>query len=336
MSFPIHRTRRLRRTDGIRQLVRETRLSPSDLVYPLFVTDEPNVRRPLPALPGIDLLSGDELLDEVRELRNLGIPVVLMFGIPDESEKDEEASAASSEHGPVQVAIRRIKKAVPELCVISDLCFCEYKPDNHCGFLRNGEIDNDVTLEHLGRAAVSLADAASDMIAPSGMMDGSVQATRTALDRAGHQRVATMPYSAKFASAFYGPFKDATHSAPGESLHATHQIYPANRRQALAKIAQDIEEGADIVIVKPATAYLDIVREARDRFDTPIAAYSVSSEYTMLLSASGGDPLNRTRLMMEALTGIKRAGADMIITYFAKEAARELRREQNAASGERS
>jgi porphobilinogen synthase len=325
MSFPVHRTRRLRRTENIRRMVRETRLSPADLVYPLFVTAEENVRRPLAALPGMHLLSGSHLVDEVRELRNLGIPSVLMFGVPDESGKDDDASLAASDDGPVQLAIRQIKEAVPELCVISDLCFCEYKPDNHCGFMRDGEIDNDLTLEHLRKAAVSLANAGSDMIAPSSMMDGSVQAIRSALDQAGRENVLTMPYSAKFASALYGPFKGATRSAPRESLHATHQLDPANSRQALVKIAQDIDEGADIVIVKPALGYLDVVRETRNRFDVPIAAYSVSSEYTMLLSASGGDPEARDQLVGEALTCIKRAGTDMIITYFAKEAARLFR-----------
>jgi len=313
-------------------MVQETRLSPADLVYPLFVTTEENVSSPLAALPGLRLLSGSHLLDEVRELRNLGIPSVLMFGIPDESDKDDDASLAYSEDGAVQAAIRQIKEAVPELCVISDLCFCEYKPDNHCGFLRNGEIDNDLTLEHLRKAAVSLANAGSDMIAPSGMMDGSVQAIRSALDQAGYEHVLTMPYSAKFASAFYGPFKDATRSAPRESLHATHQIAPANTRQALVKIAQDVEEGADIVIVKPALGYLDVVREARNRFDVPIAAYNVSGEYSMLLSASGGDPEVRDQLVVEALMCIKRAGADIIITYFAKEAAGLLHR-RNLQSG---
>ena len=322
MSFPVHRTRRLRRTENIRRLVRESRVSPADLVQPLFLTAEENVRRPLAALPGVDLLSGTHLVHEARELVDLGISSVLMFGVPNEADKDEDASLACADNGPVQLAIRQIKEAVPELCVISDLCFCEYKPDNHCGFLRDGEIDNDLTLEHLRKAAVSLAQAGSDMIAPSGMMDGSVQAIRSALDQAGCEHVLTMPYSAKFASALYGPFKDATRSAPRQSLHATHQIDPANGRQALTKIAQDIEEGADIVIVKPALGYLDLVREARDRFEVPIAAYSVSGEYTMLLAASGGAPRTREQLVVEALTCIKRAGADLIVTYLAKEAAR--------------
>ena len=333
MSFPVHRTRRLRRTENIRRMVRETRLSPADLVCPLCVTAEENVRRPLAALPGVDLLSGNHLLHEVQELRDLGIPSVLMFGVLNESDKDDDASSAHSDNGPVQLAIRQIKEAVPELCVISDLCFCEYKPDNHCGFLRDGEIDNDLTLEHLRKAAVSLANAGSDMIAPAGMMDGSVQAIRSALDQAGCGHVLTMPYSAKFASALYGPFKEATRSAPRQGLHATHQIDPANGRQALTRIAQDIEEGADIVIVKPALGYLDLVREARDRFDVPIAAYNVSSEYTMLLSASRGDARARVQLIIEALTCIKRAGADLIITYFAKEAASLFHRRHEVAPG---
>jgi porphobilinogen synthase len=269
-------------------------------------------------------LSGTELAEEANQIWRLGIPAVLVFGVPDEAARNETASLACSEDGPAQSAIRTIKEAVPELCVIADLCFCEYKPDNHCGFLTDGEIDNDRTLEFLGRSAASFARAGADVIAPSGMMDGSIRAIRAALDDEGHSQVMTMPYSAKFSSALYGPFKDATRSAPSESLHATHQIDPGNIRQALSKIDQDIEDGADMVIVKPALGYLDVIQEARRRIDAPIAAYHVSAEYKMVLSAAGTDPEVRRRLIIETLTCIKRAKADMIITYFAKEAARLL------------
>jgi porphobilinogen synthase len=302
-------------------MLRETTLSPSDLVYPLFVTTERNVRQPLAALPGANLLSGSHLISELHELRSLEIPGVLIFGVPDQSSRNDSASLAHSVNGPVQTAVRQIKDAVPEMCVITDLCLCEYKLDNHCGFVRDGEIDNDLTLEHLVKSAISLAEAGADMIAPSGMMDGSVCAIRSALDQAGYQQVLMMPYSAKFASAFYGPFKAVTRSAPAESLHPTHQIDPANARQALSRIDIDIEEGADIIIVKPALGYLDVIREARNRTIVPIAAYNVSGEYTMLLAASGGEPTTRDRLVMEALTSIKRAGADIIITYSTKDAA---------------
>jgi porphobilinogen synthase len=326
MSYPIHRLRRLRQTASVRRLVRETTLSAGNLICPLFVTGLRDARRPLEALPGVSLLSGAPLEGEVRALEDLGVAAVLLFSVLEDHEKDEQASLACSPEGPVQLAVQRIKQAAPGMVVIADLCLCEYTSDGHCGLLKGGHIDNDATLLRLQQAAVSLAAAGSDVIAPSGMMDGMVQAIRSALDGAGFQNVLTMPYSAKFASCLYGPFKTATRSAPSESKHATHQLDVANARQALEEIRMDIEEGADIVIVKPALGYLDIVAAARQRYGIPIAAYSVSGEYNMLLAAAGPNPDCRTRLIIEMLTCIRRSGADMIITYFAAEAARFLRR----------
>jgi porphobilinogen synthase len=324
MTFPTHRLRRLRRSDSIRRLVRETHLSADDLICPLFVTGEKNVSLPLASLPGVSLLSGHPLVEEARRIRDAGVPAVLLFPVPAESDKDETASMASSPEGPAQQAVRLIKSAVPDLAVITDLCLCEYTRSGHCGLLRGAEIDNDLTLDRLRHAAVSQAEAGADGIAPSAMMDGMVRTIRASLDEAGHQQVLTIPYSAKFASHLYGPFKEATRSNPAESRHATHQIDVANGRQALAEIGRDVEEGADIVIIKPALSSLDIVSGARRRFDVPIAAFSVSGEYRMVLAAETSDA-GRQALMMELLTSIKRAGADMIITYFARAAAAVLR-----------
>jgi len=325
MPFPIHRLRRLRRTPGLRRLVTETRLHADDLVSPLFVAAEDNVRRPLQALPGVDLLSGRHLTEEARALEAAGVPAVLLFGVPLDSDKDDGATAAWDPRGCIPRAVRDLKRAAPGLVVITDLCLCEYTRNGHCGLLKNGEIDNDLTLEAIRKAAVAQAEAGADIVAPSGMMDGAVRAIRGALDGAGYDGVLTMPYSAKFASALYGPFKEATHSAPAESKHATHQLDVANARQALVEIGQDVEEGADIVIVKPALTSLDIIATARREFDVPVAAYNVSGEYNMILAAAGGDPQARNRLALEALTCIKRAGADLIITYFAREIAAALR-----------
>jgi porphobilinogen synthase len=325
MSFPIHRPRRLRQSEAIRRLVRESTLTPSDFICPLFVTSRPDFQQPLGALPGVDLLSGAPLVKEAQMLRELGVPAVLLFAVLEDGEKDAEASLAWSGDGPVQRAIRRLDEEVPGIVVIADLCLCEYLADGNCGLLRDGAIDNDRTLESLQRAALSLAAAGADVIAPSGMMDGVVGALRSALDAEGHHPVATMPYSAKFASALYGPFKTATRSAPAESRHATHQLDCANGRQAMEEIRLDVEEGADLIIVKPALGYLDVVAAARRRFDVPIAAYNVSGEYNMVHHAAAGDADALRRLMLETLVCIKRAGADMIITYFAAAAARALR-----------
>lgn len=325
MNFPQRRMRRLRSSDAIRQLVSEVRLAPEDLIFPMFVTTRPDVREPLGALPGMMLLSGAPLAEEAKRLLEAGIRAVLLFAVLDEPEKEPEAGLSRSPRGPVQHAIESIKAAAPEMTVIADLCMCEYSTDGHCGVLRDGVIDNDLTLERLQPAAVSLAQAGADVVAPSGMMDGVVGALRSALDSAGMQRTLLMPYAAKYASSLYGPFKSATRSAPAESRHATHQLDPANLRQALEEIRLDLEEGADMLIVKPALGYLDVVAAARREFNAPIAAYQVSGEYNMIHAAAGGDEQALERLILEMLTCIKRAGADMIITYFAPLAARVLR-----------
>lgn len=322
------RLRRLRRTGGIRRMVRETKLSPDDFVLPLFVTGDREVSRPLPGIPEARVLSGRHLLDEVRQAAELGIPAVLLFGMPESSARDEEASAAYSPDGAIQRAVRAIREEIPEMVVITDLCLCEYTDHGHCGLLRNGEIDNDATLDCIGRVALSHAGAGADVIAPSGMMDGVVRTLRSALDSAGHQQVMTMPYSAKFASRFYAPFKTATNSVPGISLSDTHQLDIANGRQALTEIRQDVEEGADMVIVKPALTSLDIISQARQSFQVPITAYDVSGTYSLFYNAAGTDLEQRNCMMMEILTCIRRAGADLIISYYAKEAARYLMRIQ--------
>jgi porphobilinogen synthase len=324
MSFPQRRLRRLRQTGAIRELVRESSLSASDFVYPLFVTSRPNVHEPLGAIPDVSLLSGAPLESEARRLQQAGIPAVLLFAVLEDHEKDPAAALASSSDGPMQQAIARIRSAAPGLAVIADLCLCEYSSDGHCGVLHNGALDNDLTLARLQQAALSLAAAGAGIIAPSGMMDGIVRSLRQTLDSEGFHDVLTMPYSAKYASALYGPFKTATRSAPAESRHATHQLDPANRRQAMEEIRLDAEEGADIIIVKPAMAYLDVLAAARSEFNLPIAAYQVSGEYNMLHHAAGGNPDALNRLMLEMLLCIKRAGADMIITCFAPTAARLL------------
>ncbi len=325
MTFPTHRLRRLRRTESIRRLVRETHLSADNLVCPLFVGAESNLDQPLASLPGVRLLSGDPLGEEARRLQDAGVPAVLLFAVPHDGDKDDTASMASHPDGPAQQATRLIKRVAPDLTVFTDLCLCEYTRSGHCGLLRGSVIDNDLTLDRLRSAAISQAEAGADGIAPSAMMDGMVQTIRGGLDAAGHAQVLTVPYSAKFASRLYGPFKQATRSNPAESRHATHQIDVANGRQALAEIEQDVMEGADIVIIKPALSSLDIVAAARAEFEVPVAAFSVSGEYRMIL-ATGESDTERQALMMELLLSIKRAGADMIITYWAKEAARLLSR----------
>lgn len=322
MTFPMRRPRRLRQSLALRELVRETTLAPADFIHPLFVAADLDACRPIPGIPGMNHLSGRPLEEEVRAIADLGIPAVLLFGMPHPEDKDDLAKSASSPTGSTQEAVRVIRKAAPGLAVITDLCLCEFNNTGHCGVFRDGKIDNDLTLERIRDIAVSQAAAGANVVAPSGMMDGVVQAIRSALDEAQFSEVLVMPYSAKFASQLYGPFKKATDSTPSESLHATHQIDIANRREALREIALDVDEGADIVIVKPATSSLDIIAEAHRRFSVPIAAYHVSGSYRMLWDSAGDDEAARCALMMEALTCIRRAGADMIITYFAKEAAR--------------
>ncbi len=314
--------RRLRRTAGLRALVRETRLHPQQFVYPLFVRPGRRVREPIAALPGQFRLSVDTLAGEAAELRALGIPAVLLFGIPET--KDPEGSGAYDEVGIVPRAIRALRAADPELVIAADVCLCEYTDHGHCGIVRDGVVQNDETLDVLARTAAALAAAGADLAAPSAMMDGQVAAVREALDAAGHEEVAVMAYAAKHASAFYGPFREAAGSAPKFGDRRGYQMDPANAREALREIALDLEEGADIVMVKPALAYLDVIRAAREAVPVPLAAYSVSGEYGMVMAAAERGWLEGRAAALEVLTAIARAGADIIITYFAKDAARWL------------
>jgi porphobilinogen synthase len=303
--------------------VRETRLSRDDLVYPLFVTHEKQTKREIPSMPGNYHWSVDRIAGECEEVAALGIPAVLLFGIPEE--KDAAGTGAYHSHGVVQEAVREIKARVPELLVITDVCLCEYTDHGHCGVVRAGEVLNDPTLALLARTAVSHAEAGADLIAPSDMMDGRVAAIRHALDEAGFENTPILSYAAKYASGFYGPFREAAGSAPQFGDRRSYQMDPANRREALKEVLEDIEEGADMVMVKPALAYLDIIREVKDATDVPVAAYNVSGEYSMLKAAAASGWIDGERVMMEILTGIKRAGADVILTYHAKEAAALLR-----------
>jgi porphobilinogen synthase len=322
MDETIDRLRRLRRTEALRRLVRETRLSPEGFVYPLFVISGRGVRNAIPSMPGQHQLSVDQLSAEAAELRALGIPAVLLFGIP--SMKDEQGSGAYAADGIVQQAVRALKQADPELLVITDVCLCEYTSHGHCGVVKDGEVDNDATLPLLARTALSQAQAGADMVAPSAMMDGQVAAIRQALDEGGFPHIPIMAYAAKYASAFYGPFREAAESAPQFGDRRGYQMDPPNAREALREIEADIAEGADIVMVKPALAYLDVLARARERFDLPLAAYNVSGEYAMIKAAAANGWLDERRVTLEVLTAIKRAGADIIITYHAKEAARWL------------
>jgi len=317
------RLRRLRQTEGLRRLVRETRLNVEDFIYPLFVVHGRGVRREVRSMPGVYQLSVDQLGAEVEELLELGIGAVLVFGIP--AQKDELASEAYDPDGIVQRAVRELKKRAPDLVVITDVCNCEYTSHGHCGIVRDGRIVNDPTLELLARTAVSHAEAGADIVAPSDMMDGRVLAIREALDRAGFIEVPILSYAAKYASAFYGPFREAAESAPAFGDRRSHQMDPGNRREALREIETDIEEGADAIIVKPALAYLDVIAAARERFEVPIAAYNVSGEYAMVKAAARNGWIDEQRVVLELLTGIRRAGAQMIITYHAKDVARWLR-----------
>ena len=319
------RFRRLRRSEALRSLVAETRLDPRDFVYPLFVTRGSNVRDEIPSMPGQYQLSLDQLAGEARELRSLGVPAVLLFGLP--SAKDGLASEAYAPDGIVQDAVRALKDADPALCVICDVCLCEYTDHGHCGILTpSGEVENDTTLELLARTAVSQAEAGADMVAPSDMMDGHTAALRAALDHDGMPSTPIMAYAAKYASGFYGPFREAAGSTPSFGDRRAYQMDPPNAREALREIEDEIEQGADIVMVKPALSYLDVHSQARQRFDMPIAAYNVSGEYAMVNAAAANGWLAGERIMMEVLTSIKRAGADNIITDPAKEAARLLNR----------
>ncbi|HML33312.1 porphobilinogen synthase [Sporomusa sphaeroides] len=318
----VYRPRRLRATGGIRNMVRETALTPDNLVYPIFVVPGTKVKKEISSLPGNYHLSPDMAVELAREVYALGIPAVLVFGLPEY--KDERGSSAWDMKSPVQQAILAIKKAVPELVVISDVCLCQYTDHGHCGLLNGHKVDNDPTLPLLAAVALSHAKAGADMVAPSDMMDGRVAAIRTGLDAGGYSDVSIMSYAAKYASAYYGPFRAAADSAPQFGDRRAYQMDPANSREALKEVALDIEEGADLVIVKPALAYLDIVRQVKDRFLLPVVAYNVSGEYAMVKAAAAQGLIDEQRLVMETLLGMRRAGADIIITYHALDAVRWL------------
>lgn len=336
-SFPRLRLRRLRLNPALRDMVRETRLSVQDFIYPLFVRHGRTVQQPVASMPGVSQWSVDRLPAEVEEVARLGIPAVILFGIP--ARKDALGSENYDPNGVIPQAIRAIKRAVPEMIVISDMCFCEYTDHGHCGVINapgapgytpalpEGYLLNDPTLELLSRAAVVHAEAGADIIAPSGMIDGMVQAIRSALDAAGFEHVAVLSYAVKYASAFYGPFREAAESPPQFGDRRSHQMDPGNVREALRECALDVAEGADMLMVKPALPYLDVIRQVRERFDLPLAAYQVSGEYSMIKAAAANGWLDERRVALEMLTAIKRAGADLILTYFAKDAARWLEAE---------
>jgi porphobilinogen synthase len=323
--------RRLRRRESLRRMTRETHLSPDCFIYPLFVTSGRGVRKPVPSMPGVAQLSVDEAKAEAQEAFELGVPGVILFGLPEH--KDAVGSEAWDDQGVVQRAIRELRKALPDLTLVADACFCEYTDHGHCGVLgsdggRNDgvDVDNDATLENLGQLAISYARAGVDLVAPSGMMDGAVGFVREQLDEAGFEQVAILAYAAKFASAFYGPFRDAADSTPKKGDRRTYQMDPANVREALREVGLDADEGADMIMVKPALAYLDVIAHVREELDVPVAAYNVSGEYSMLKAAAERGWIDHDRAMLETLTAIRRAGADVILTYHAKEAARLLRK----------
>ncbi len=322
MSFPITRMRRLRRTETLRSMVRETRLSRADLVQPLFVVEGNGRREPVASMPGVNRYSVDQVVLEAKRIADLGIPALILFGVP--VEKDARGSGADQEGGIVQRATRAIAAAVPSLCVITDVCLCEYTKHGHCGLLAGEEVDNDASLERLASTAVSHARAGASIVAPSDMMDGRVAAIRAALDANGFEQVAILAYAAKYASAFYGPFRDAAESAPEFGDRRGYQMDPPNRREALREMRLDLEEGADMLMVKPALPYLDILADARRSFDVPIAAYHVSGEYSMIKAAAERGWIDGDRAMEEAVVSIKRAGADLILTYAAMELAPRL------------
>jgi porphobilinogen synthase len=324
MQYPDYRPRRLRKNENFRRMIRETKLSVDDLVYPLFVVPGKDRKKPIGAMPGNFQMSVDHLLKEVQKTKELGIPAVLLFGIPDK--KDEVASGAFTKDGIIQQAVRRIKDKVPDILVITDLCLCEYTSHGHCGMIEKGDVDNDTTLEVLAETAVSHAKAGADMVAPSAMMDGQIGAIREGLDEAGYENTPIMAYSAKYASCFYGPFREAAESAPQFGDRRSYQMDPANGDEAIREISLDVGEGADIIMVKPALPYLDIIRRAREEFDLPIAAYNVSGEFAMIKAAAQLGWIDGERAMMEALTSIRRAGADIILSYFAQDAAKILNR----------
>lgn len=316
------RPRRLRRSEGIRAMVRETRLTPECFIYPLFVCEGTGVRRDVASMPGISQLSADQAVIEASDARREGVPAVILFGVP--ATKDATGSAAADPDGPVQSAVRALKQDVPGLVVMTDVCLCEYTSHGHCGIVEGNDIVNDLTVQQLVRAALSHAAAGADFVAPSDMMDGRIGAIRRALDDAGHTDTGILSYAAKYYSAFYGPFREAAGSAPQFGDRASHQMDPGNIEEALREVALDIEEGADIVMVKPALPYLDVLAAVKARFGHPTAAYHVSGEYSMLKAAAARGWIDERRAMLETLTGIRRAGADLIVTYYAREAARAL------------
>ncbi len=322
MYTPYYRPRRLRKNENIRRLVRETQLTINDLILPLFVTTGNNIKKPISSMPGNFQLSIDKLLDEVKDVHALGIPAIMLFGIPDV--KDAVGSDATSDDGIIQKAVKAIKDAVPEMYVITDVCFCEYTDHGHCGAIENGEVLNDETLVMLGKQVITHAKAGADMVAPSGMMDGMVGAIREALDNEGYTDMPVMSYAAKYASAFYGPFRDAAESAPQFGDRKAYQMDPPNAREALKEVELDIEEGADIVMVKPALSYLDIITKVREMTNLPVAAYNVSGEFSMVKAAGQLGWIDEQKVAMELLTSIKRAGADIILTYFAKDVVKWL------------
>ncbi|MHA7631351.1 porphobilinogen synthase [Corallococcus sp. M7] len=322
MAHPVHRPRRLRRSAALRDMVRETRLSPTDFIYPLFVVEGRDVRRPISSMPGIFNLSLEHAVKEAKLAKSLGVPSVILFGIPDH--KDARGTQAYATDGIVQRAIREIKAAEPDLQVIADVCLCEYTDHGHCGVLDGNHVANDATLPLLAQMAVTCAQAGADIIAPSDMMDGRIGAIRKALDEVKHQDTPIMAYSAKYASGFYGPFREAAQSTPQFGDRRGYQMDPGNVREAIRETALDVEEGADFIMVKPALSYLDVIRALRENFDLPLAAYNVSGEYAMLKAAGQNGWVDYERVMLEVLTSIKRAGADLVITYHALEAAKLL------------
>ena len=322
MSFPVMRPRRLRSSEGLRAIVRETRLAPEQLIYPMFVCPGEGVKKEISSMPGNYHWSVDTLVEEVRAVKSLGIGGIMLFGIPET--KDELATSAYADRGIVQEAVRALKREVKEMLVITDVCLCEYTSHGHCGVVHGNEIRNDASVEILAKTALSHVKAGADIVAPSDMMDGRVAAIRALLERSGHKNVPILSYAVKYASGFYGPFREAAESAPAFGDRRSHQMDPANAREALREVELDIEEGADILMVKPAGPYLDVIRMVRDRFPQPLAAYQVSGEYSALMAAARLHWLDLPRVMMETLIGIRRAGADIILTYFAKEAARLL------------
>ena len=324
MQFPEYRGRRLRKNDNFRRLVRETRLSVDDLVYPLFAVPGKNVKKPIESMPGQFQLSVDYIAREAREAQAMGIPAVLLFGIP--STKDEQGTGAFIKDGIVQQAVKRIKNEVPDILVITDVCLCEYTSHGHCGIIEKGQVQNDATLEVLAETALSHVKAGADMVAPSAMMDGQIAAIREALDENALEDIPIMAYSAKYASSFYGPFREAAESAPQFGDRKAYQMDPANSDEAIREISLDVTEGADIIMVKPALAYLDVICRARQEFDLPLAAYNVSGEYSVIKAAARLGWLDEEKAMMESVTAIKRAGADIIITYFAKQLAQVLKK----------